>query len=61
VYALAGAAAGSQQFTGFNDRHRYLTVKLNCLSGLLREIVNNHGLDRHLNDVRGMGSIQLGT
>ena len=36
-----------------------LTVELNGLTGLLTEIVYNHGLNRHLDDVTGMGPVEL--
>ena len=38
-----------------------LTVELNGLAGLLTKVVNNHGLNRHLNDVCGVRPIKFGT
>ena len=35
------------------------TVKLHGLAGLLTEIVNNYGLNCHLNDVSWMGPIEF--
>lgn len=38
-----------------------VAIKLNCLTGLFSEIVNNNRLDRHLHNVGRMRAIQLGT
>ena len=38
-----------------------LTVELNGLAGLLGKIVDNHGLNRHLDDVCGVRPIKFGT
>jgi hypothetical protein len=52
---------GFQQFTEFNDRHRYSTVKLHGLAWLLAEVMDYNRLCCHLYNVRRMRTVELCT